>query len=305
MPTNILPPEEQLFVDVVQKYFPKYSIGHLKSVPILYHYTDTNGAMSILNKNEFWATNIYFLNDSSELEYGLNIVDLNLEAFINTISDPTINKTLTHLRDGVQTFFRNSEFFLVSFCEDGDLLSQWRGYAKGTAGVSLGMAVDKIHPVVDPYGKINKIIYDPKIQNGIVKDSFDDLLTFAVNALKAVPVNFDLLTFTRRFMQLTGFFVSSFKHPSFSEEREWRLLIDNDSTPAPSLPIRFRSRNGVITPYVECPIGNKNAPNDYLSELIISPTSNQKLMVDSFQYYLTWLQFSNYKIRVSDIPYRD
>ncbi len=45
----------------------------------LWHYTDSAGAIGILSTNSLWATSLAHLNDSSELEYGLQVVVDELE----------------------------------------------------------------------------------------------------------------------------------------------------------------------------------------------------------------------------------
>ena len=46
-----------------------------KPVPdILYHYTTSDGLLGILKDNCFWLTNAYYLNDSTEIKYGNEII---------------------------------------------------------------------------------------------------------------------------------------------------------------------------------------------------------------------------------------
>lgn len=41
---------------------------------VLYHYTSVTGLQGILQSNRLWATAAYFMNDSSEIEYGCQLV---------------------------------------------------------------------------------------------------------------------------------------------------------------------------------------------------------------------------------------
>ena len=77
----------------------------------------------------FLARNIRFSNDSEEYKRGGEIVK---EYVQKTMDDDQKCKELEEkMYQGIQMYY------MVCFCEDGDLLSQWRGYAKD--GVSFGM----------------------------------------------------------------------------------------------------------------------------------------------------------------------
>ena len=39
----------------------------------LYHYTSLNGLLEIIRTKSIWATDILFLNDSSECKYSINL----------------------------------------------------------------------------------------------------------------------------------------------------------------------------------------------------------------------------------------
>jgi hypothetical protein len=41
----------------------------------LFHYTSQAGLLGIITSNVLWATNVLYLNDSSELAYGLSIAE--------------------------------------------------------------------------------------------------------------------------------------------------------------------------------------------------------------------------------------
>ena len=44
-----------------------------RSTSAIYHFTDPNGLIGILSSDELWATDIWFLNDSSELFHAEHI----------------------------------------------------------------------------------------------------------------------------------------------------------------------------------------------------------------------------------------
>lgn len=95
---------------------------------LIYHYAGIETIWKILEGDTFLSRNIRFSNDSEEYKLGEKKVSEYAE---DILSEEQFAKFQTRIQQGVQ------EFYMICFCKDGDLLSQWRGYAKD--GVSLGM----------------------------------------------------------------------------------------------------------------------------------------------------------------------
>lgn len=109
-----------------EKYSREYHIHD----GLLYHYTKLDTLWKILESDSLFARNIRFSNDFNEYLTGRNTI----EKFVNWLQDTEESKKeeiLKKLRENPMMYF------MVCFCEDGDLLSQWRGYAQN--GVSIGM----------------------------------------------------------------------------------------------------------------------------------------------------------------------
>jgi len=105
--------------------------------PIIHHYTDDSGLRGILQSGKLWLTDVFYLNDPSELRYGVGIA-------IETLARAAAGGPLEQ-RIFAQDFrkYQNSaesaaHFFVLSFSEIGNDLSQWRAYADNGCGYSLG-----------------------------------------------------------------------------------------------------------------------------------------------------------------------
>jgi hypothetical protein len=48
---------------------------------VLYHYTTADGLKGIVENDELWATSAYYLNDSTEIMYGYQLIDEALEVW--------------------------------------------------------------------------------------------------------------------------------------------------------------------------------------------------------------------------------
>jgi len=94
--------------------------------------------LNIISTRKLWATNVKFLNDSHETQYGHKIVKQIITKLLENEKSEEIIKVLKltqHLLtidDGI------TNTYIVCFSEKGDLLSQWKGYANQEEGVSIG-----------------------------------------------------------------------------------------------------------------------------------------------------------------------
>jgi hypothetical protein len=91
----------------------------------LYHYTDQAGLFGISRSSELWATQIQYLNDAREFYiaaerfHGVGLDDWGADAVVRPVID--------YVGDLVATR-SNNRVCVTSLSEEGDLLSQWRGY---------------------------------------------------------------------------------------------------------------------------------------------------------------------------------
>ncbi|WP_157071248.1 DUF2971 domain-containing protein, partial [Alicyclobacillus acidiphilus] len=170
------------FFTVAPFIIGKYREEFVANVEMLYHYTNLDGFKGIIEGKSFWASDIRFLNDSTEFIHGR---DLCLECVESLCRDNPGSDGLTFL-EGLRDLLTASPLlwgdiddspyyiFVVSFCEDGDLLSQWRGYSRGQQGVSLGFKVRDLVSVSTQYTNNyfipSKVIYDDNVKRKIIYD---------------------------------------------------------------------------------------------------------------------------------------
>jgi hypothetical protein len=115
---------------------------------LLYHYTTPEGLVGIVEKHEIWATDLAYMNDTTEFRVGLDLVTKHIEQLRGDNLGPCAerwNWLLTALKRtrefGPDTL---SSVYACSFSTDGDNLSQWRaycpngGFAIGGKGVRAG-----------------------------------------------------------------------------------------------------------------------------------------------------------------------
>ena len=97
-------------------------------------------------EGNFYATHYRFMNDSAEILYGLNV----FKSFFQKAAadNQTITNTLMALAQ--------KDFFLMCFSNKEDDLYQWRSYA-GDGGFSIGFSELEMHTLIAEYYKTTPI----------------------------------------------------------------------------------------------------------------------------------------------------
>jgi hypothetical protein len=140
---------------------------------ILYHYTTAEGLRGIVKTKSIWASDCRFLNDETEFKHGLSIFD--------KIFDSYGSRSLpSELVDIIRGFRNASDEFCIliaSFCQDPDVLSQWRGY-NGAAGYALGIDADWLGQNAEVQGfNLKPACYDPGKQQMAIVNKINLLKT--------------------------------------------------------------------------------------------------------------------------------
>src|ERR1700722_15817282 len=106
---------------------------------VLYHYTTTKGLLGIIESHALFATDLFYMNDSAEVDYSLGVVRKVIRKLHDHFPDAT-RPAIERLKEIFEVIPRVHESSLncvTCFCTKGDLLSQWRGYAQ-SEGFAIG-----------------------------------------------------------------------------------------------------------------------------------------------------------------------
>ncbi len=154
-------------------YEPPAFAEHFKKLPpdILYHYTGQAGLVGIVKNAELWATKIQYMNDATEFGLALGLARRLLENIISNSTHPSQKAACGRLQASLLDI-GDINIFAVCFCEEGDLLSQWRGYAGGRQGYALGFDSDALIQIADRSEfTLGRCIYDPAVQHEIIEQA--------------------------------------------------------------------------------------------------------------------------------------
>ncbi len=281
---------------------------HLQLSPpeFLYHYTGQDGLLGIVNSGSLWATNISYMNDATEFHRPLSMLRDHLREELERREHEakhfsTRNASWVAAAEGVTRRLRllrsklnkvqDTTICVACFCEDGDLLSQWRGYTAHGYGYSLGFKSALLKESAIPSGFIlGRCIYKPPLQRKIIDESLEHLLRSSApdDERSIVQELLDILRFT-----------AFFKDQSFDQEQEWRLLSTNRVSLKQT---RFRSGKSMIIPYTSLEIGDGNSSS--IEHVYVGPCPHMDLSISSVRRLLIQRGIEPH-IHESAIPFRD
>jgi hypothetical protein len=294
---------------------------------VLYHYTSVEGLEGIVRSNQLWATAASHLNDSSEIEYGSELVRRVLREWFrnrradNSLAERIWSSVLNIFQNPVSRFARNSTVYVSCFCEKDNLLSQWRAYGQ-RGGYSLQfLAADGAFPRVRPVhnfysSRLVKVTYDSDRQLGILNELILALntslntpdVTQGFSQYAADDQHNTIQVWLLAIHELILEEIAAFKNPAFSVEEEWRLVVrprifppqtNEDRAPAGGTLHCFRASRGIIVPYVLLAPSDGKLP---ITQIRLGPSIERERVQNSLTLFLATNGFQNVHVDGSDIP---
>lgn len=295
----------------------------------LVHYCGADTAISIIEKHRVWMRNASMMNDFSEIKYGLDAFfkcwnDADLRSRIKAILDTLDASCFPDLEErvtGISDFVENS-VYIVCLSEQYDAnepnrvsvkscgrLSMWRAYG-GHTNVALVLNVDvffnestAVSAYSSPvcYGDAEKfrtefvrLCNSLEVNKGyLAQRDHDEVVNYLINAFI--------------------FSIVSFKHPGFSEEREWRVIYLEGRTDNKGILGDIESINGTPQKVYKIPL--EDMPDqglvgmtvkDLIHEILIGPVSHSENVASAIVAALEIEGVPNAtsRVRRSSIPFR-
>jgi hypothetical protein len=261
---------------------------------ILYHYTSLEAFIGIVEKGKLWATDVHYLNDTSEQKLFEGLIRSRIAIGMKAASSEKrkkMGKWSEHLSSDVVPYY------VVCFSEDGgNRLSQWRGYA-AQGGVSVGFNKSKLASFCTQQSTrefqltLREVRYVNPLGGDVTAGIIDNLLKVDLDALypggKAAKAAVTLATY----------FGLAFKHLAFEEEKETRLLL-YQTTRA----LKHRVRGSLVVPYLELEVGQHFS--SLVDEVVVGPSPHKDQTAESITKLLELKGWKSTKVKCSDMPYR-
>lgn len=265
----------------------------------LYHYTSHAALHGMVKSNVLWASVIHYLNDAEEFSYAISLAQKSLNKIADSEQNTLLSNFLLTLSDSIERI-QERHVYVFSLTERRDLLSQWRGYCPPTGGYSIGFQTDLLEQHLKKIGaKLAPCIYQLNEQTKFIREvidtsiaSFNDKVASEKDLKRLKP---ELINeFFQNFSKIGPFI----KHPSFSEEKEWRIVRDAIGSDSPRMD--YRVGPTMIIPTLHICIKDPFP----IKKLVIGPSPHQRIIQNATGFFLHKEKVKYNEIRPSEIPFR-
>ncbi|HFQ5290258.1 TPA: DUF2971 domain-containing protein [Vibrio vulnificus] len=272
----------------------------------LYHYADQNAFMSIIQTKELWATKIQYLNDENEYRLALNLAENYLTELKHAANPGWETQNIQDLIESIG-YINDTNICVCSLSEQGDLLSQWRGYSNTLGGYSIGFNFEKLMAIAERQGfQLIKCVYDPETQMQLVRDAIDSAISEGSDYQSFTDIEYDGISKTNAlFRKKMAQIAPIIKDLSFCEENEWRLFSTRSFEE-----LSFRAGRSMLTPFFKFSLGDDT--KSLIDEIIVGHTPHANLAIKSTEAFLTKNHPPEdgdytcaFKVRSSSIPFRN
>lgn len=276
----------------------------------LYHYTDQNGFMGIFLNQELWASKIQYLNDEKEYSLALDLAEAYLKKLIEKEKNRALRMRLAYYLE-ITPYIKNQNVCVCSLTENGDLLSQWRGYSRALGGYSIDFNVFALESFIRLQGfELVQCIYDAQKQEKKIVDMIETLVSeFSYESepdYKMGPYYESGDIFLDRLAKIAPIL----KDASFVEEAEWRILATVSFED-----LEFRAGKSMLISYAKINLDSRENRdfNRLINEIIVGHTPHPDLAVSATEAFILKhfppLHDDDYQcpinVRKSTIPFRN
>lgn len=260
----------------------------------LIHYTNLEGLYGILSTTKIRLSDVRYLNDTTEVKEGIARLENALQKVeLSSIMSSQVKESLKLAKQELNEFkfFSDSEtpFYVCSFSQSPDLLSQWRAYGS----FAIEFCSDSLR--MDNF-EFRECVYDDDEKRQLAGQHAERLL-------KSIEIHRSKNCFDEKYFDAISDFTNlsvTFKNQGFTEEREIRCLeqIHDDSER-----IKFVRNGHILKPYIE-----KEFSYEAIKAIHIGPVSDPELVQNSIEILINQIRHHNIEHEVeiirSKIPYR-
>ncbi len=274
---------------------------------IIYHYTNADGLRGILETGRLWLSDIFTLNDPSELEHGVLLATSILRK--NAANGSEESKEFARFFENFfksETNMRRANYFICSFSSRGNDLAQWRSYANNGRGYALGFDAKRLQKAFETHGCDIPVPAKAQKVPGTFPITYSDHKLAKIHSRIINLIPFPLPSNPSDMAKLLSILVARvltaslhFKHEAYRNEKEYRFL-ELHGVMRPSQ-VSLRTRPDALIRYRE--FDWKKRARGSLTTIIVGPAADEKGLQFA-QDCVRMFYSSPVDIIESGIPYR-
>lgn len=272
----------------------------------LYHYTDQQGLLGILENKEIWATHTQYVNDEMEFQLAEKLIVEEIKEQMKAAVD-TEKNILSDMLSGAEGGMHTANVCVCSFSQERDSLSQFRAYGGSTGGYAIGFDGGFLKKIADrEQSYLVRCVYEDDCQREFVRAFVTVILRWNKKSLNSghYPRPLRGGHLPSSLLQCAPIL----KHPSFKHENEWRIVSRLLDGPKERRKKRFGHRPGksMVIPFYRIRLSDRNARMQ-IKEIVIGPTPHKEQSLLSIEGLLGDYGYDMTEVGVdlSKAPYRD
>jgi hypothetical protein len=243
----------------------------------LYHYTSAGGLIGIVQNDCLWFSDALFLNDGSEVLWGLQLFNVIIDGLAEGLPDDE-KQFAQEIKKAVWEHADHARPIVFCLSDKPNLLNQWRDYGKGVVPYCVELDTRGLVERIESgnFGPsapiLVKVIYDEAIQRKIITELLLDMAAFARTMRdKGLTESSEAQSKLAIAMAVQIVWVIyRFKNHAFEDEREWRLVVDRIRIPEEDM--HFRESTLGVVPYFVWRRKETSSPRLPIKAVMVGPS---------------------------------
>lgn len=241
---------------------------------VYYHYCSLDTLINILKNRNIRFGNPYKMNDAQEVAYYFDKLCERVREYADKQTDIVKKEFYEFVYDeGVRTVFEQ-DFkgdrvpYIWCLSKEKDLLSQWRGYAEDGCGVAIGFDIAEVLKINNSLKALEVNYFENEC-----KKSIDDILKqYGIENVNSMDFHSmgDIYAEVEDLIKNCMEKAITFKHVSFHEEQEIRLIYDVEGEGQIN-GLSYRTDGKRLIPYYELSIAL--IKDTCIKNIVIGPKS--------------------------------
>jgi len=266
----------------------------------VYHYTNLNSLISIIDNKELWLSERSCMNDINDEDFVRRLFKRLSQDY--SFKDPSF---LIH----------GEHQYLFSTSKENDSIHQWSYYGNGD-GVCIEFDREKL---INLFGKLfdwdgyyyGSILYTKEFEHdSIEKNIIIDIIKKFNETLNKKTDNIGEDQ-NIQFLIVSEYLYSLVKQYGHHCEQEYRFLITDEGIQAKlkncnnpkiqkALETSFRSKSNLVAPFIKIPFN----PKSLITSIMIGPNNHDKNAYATLRFYLDSKKLNNIKVTQSSLNTR-
>jgi hypothetical protein len=305
----VTPQENNTYREFVSKLATELGVFDLKGQEIVWHYTNGDGFLGILQSSSLFATQVAALNDSKETEYATDLFKQAVERVIAEKGDDSdavafLEAVLQFVREEPENPTRGiSKFFVTCFTAEGDDVNQWAKYAKGN-GFAIGFYPAGLNR--EPNSCLYRVVYDRAKQEKAAKIVAEATLRFYMEGLNEERLKSSDV-WAREFFEAWDEWVYKLaplaKDPMWKSENEYRIVHELKVAEFPR--VRFAQKKTMLSRYLVLDFPScvkRRAALLPIAKIMIGPGNHPAFTRVSVKLLLEQMGYPDLPVEITSCP---